>query len=103
MKFLKALAVGLVVALIGMGIAASLSGCGVKPQPLTPAQIAAIAPNAPARARCWWKNAKARSRAPAAMSRCLLLRPNLKAAPVGRVSPIPNPVPLKRPPTLALA
>ena len=43
MKLLKALATTLVVALIGFGIAASLSGCGVKPQPLTPAQIAAVA------------------------------------------------------------
>ena len=44
MKFLKALAVGLVVALISVGIAASLSGCASQaPKPLSPAQIAAVA------------------------------------------------------------
>jgi len=43
MKFLKALAATLVVVLIGLGVCASLSGCGVKPQPLTPKQIATIA------------------------------------------------------------
>lgn len=43
MKFLKVLATTLVVVLIGFGICASLSGCGVKPQPLTPQQIASVA------------------------------------------------------------
>jgi len=43
MKFLKALAATLVVVLIGLGVCASLTGCGIKPQPLTPKQIATIA------------------------------------------------------------
>jgi len=43
MKILKGLAAALVVILIGLGMCASLTGCGAKAQPLSPAQIAAVA------------------------------------------------------------